>query len=118
MKDYPCKIPYSLTDDQDIYNHLAQTRLEFTQPIWDHYCFGQQIKELITGLLKFEDSERLTAREALTKDIFSPLSWIVGTEPTKTTNNKLETLLNQTDFNTNFTKSENPIHLGILYYIV
>ena len=29
MKDYPCKIPLSLTDDLDIYDHLAQADLTF-----------------------------------------------------------------------------------------
>ena len=65
MKDYPCKIPLFLTDDLDIYDHLAQAKLSFSQPIWSHYRFGKQVQQLITGLLKFDDSSRLTAREAL-----------------------------------------------------
>ena len=34
MKDYPCKIPLSLTDDLEICDHLANSQLEFNQPVW------------------------------------------------------------------------------------
>ena len=56
MKDYPRKIPLSLTDDLKIFNYLQQAQLEFKQPIWEHYRFSKQIKEIIAGLLKFDDS--------------------------------------------------------------
>ena len=72
MKDYPCKIPLSLTDDRQIFNHLEQAQLEFRQPIWEHYRFSGQIKEIIIGLLKFDDNQRLTAKEALSKVLFNP----------------------------------------------
>lgn len=65
MKDYPCKIPLSLTDDMEIYELLSNSSLEFKQPIWSHYRKSTQIKELITGLLTFDDSKRLKAHDAL-----------------------------------------------------
>lgn len=34
MKDYPCKIPLSLKDDLEIYEHIGKSTLEFKQPIW------------------------------------------------------------------------------------
>ena len=68
MKDYPCKIPLSLTVDLEIFDYLAQAKLEFKQPVWDRYRFSKQIKQLISGLLKFDDSLRLRASEALSLD--------------------------------------------------
>ena len=65
MKDYPCKIPLFLTEDLEIYEHLRKAKLDFQKPVWDQYRFGKQIKQVISGLLKFDDSQRMTASQAL-----------------------------------------------------
>ena len=53
MKDFPCKIPLSLSDDDDIYDFLEQSEIHFKQPVWESYRFAPQIKALISGLLEF-----------------------------------------------------------------
>lgn len=43
MKDFPFKIPLSLTDDMRIYSHLVGQQLEFKQPVWGHYRHGRSL---------------------------------------------------------------------------
>ena len=71
MKDYPFKIPLSLTDDMEIYDYLCEEEVQFSQPIWTLYKSSEQIKKLIVGLLELNDDERLTAKEALLSDLFN-----------------------------------------------
>ncbi len=78
MKDYPCKIPLYLTDDLDIYDHLGQAELKFEQPVWGQYRYGDQIKQLISSLLEFDDTQRLTASKALQCELFSPQTRLIS----------------------------------------
>lgn len=71
MKDYPCKIPLFLTDDLEIYEYLQESaKVEFTQPVWESYRFSAQLKTLVSGLLAFDERDRLTAADALASDVF------------------------------------------------
>ena len=118
MRDYPCKIPLSLTDDMEIYEHLSNSKLEFKQPVWSHYRKNKQIKELITGLLTFDDSKRLKASDALQLDLFSPASRLSNSVD-GTALRSLEDLLFINAFKSQMAPlaNLNSVSKGVLYFL-
>ena len=120
MKEYPCKIPLYLTDDLDIYEHLqeAADQVEFSQPVWESYRFSSQLKKLVSGLLAFDESERLTAAQALASDVFCSRTTIFTRGGPSPILYRLEELLYINAFNTEELTPVNPIKVCLLHYLV
>ena len=118
MKEYPYKIPLTLTDDSEIFEHLSETELQFNQSIWSHYKHTAQIQQLISKLLKFNDSDRLTAKDALQNKLFSDKLRL--SKASSIIKSKLEDLLYINAFNMNEMENVplNPIHKCMLYFLV
>ena len=107
-REFPRKVPLSLTDDMEIYRFLEKTELQFNQPIWSQFRFSNQIKELIRGLLRFDDKDRLKAKEALKYQIFAFKARITTS---------LMDMVDLCNIEPLSCERLNPVHKSVLYYI-